>query len=1119
MALVSPGLQITVTDQSQYVSAAVGTVPLLILATAQDKTINGSIASGTTKANAGKLQVFGSQRELATALGYPIFKQSAAGTPLHGNELNEYGLMAAYSALGLGNRLYAVRADINLDELTATTVRPNGTVADGTYWLDLANTSWGIFEWSAATQTFARKTPIIITSTADVTTSTFNAVGGILVDEPTPRQNIGVVGSYAVVATTANNRVFYKKYDNTWVLVGSKEWQTAWPVATGTIADPTLTGTSIVINGVEVAFGGSTVSGLVDAINSANIPGVTAYNSNGLIQIFGTSDSSSTDTTADGIVSISSGTLVTQLGLTAGNYNTIATEYGTYASIPPWYTIDATATPSGSVWFKTGKLGSGSDFAFKRYSSLTDVWTTQSSVAYNNEASAIDGLDIAGGNNIAAGTIYLEEDPNQLGTDVLGASGFRPFIRRVYGAVTTTGKIANPTLTNGDTFTLSATQPGQSVLTTKTGIEVNGTNAAAFVAAILGANIPNVSSVVNANGTISITHIAGGTIYIVREAGQADFAGDAGFGAINGVYPDNVRVVGSETILSGFAPLTYTYSTTVPYANPESGTLWYNSDATTVDIMINDGTSWRGYKNLPASIDARGYDLTQTDPMGVIVSASAPVTQSDNSALAAGDLWLDTSDLENWPKLSRYSGTKWVAIDNTDQISQNGIVFADARWDITGTTDPVRDTEVTTEAMLSSDYIDLDAPDARLYPRGMLLFNTRRSGYNVKRYVTDYFNTDSFTVNAWAAGSYNTGAKVVYGVDIYVAKETILLGDPNPVDPSNTKWELLETRAWVTSSGLKNNGAMYAGHQAQRRMVVAAMQSAITANTQIREEQFNFSLIAAPGYPELIDDMVSLNNDRANTAFVIGDTPMTLSTNVVDLTNWSNNSNGDGLATADPYLAVYYPSGLSSDVQGNEIMVPPSHMALRTYIYNDNVSYQWFAPAGTRRGLVDNATDLGYLSTITGEFIRTGVNQGLRDSLYDIKINPITIMPGTGLVVWGQKTRNAYTSAMDRVNVARLINYIRTILASTGNGYLFEPNDKITRDQLKQSIEGALNDLVAKRGVYDYLVVCDTSNNTPDRIARNELYVDIAISPMRDVEFIYIPIRLVNPGAVTGLGK
>jgi hypothetical protein len=304
------------------------------------------------------------------------------------------------------------------------------------------------------------------------------------------------------------------------------------------------------------------------------------------------------------------------------------------------------------------------------------------------------------------------------------------------------------------------------------------------------------------------------------------------------------------------------------------------------------------------------------------------------------------------------------------------------------------------------------------------------------------------------------------------------------------------------------------GRQAQRRMITAAMQAALTASTEIREDQYQFNLIAAPGYPELIDEMVALNNDRAQTAFVVGDTPMRLAPNAVDIVNWSNNTNGDGLATASPYLGVYYPAGQSSDLQGNSIVVPASHMALRTIIFNDNVSYQWFAPAGTRRGLVDNATNVGYIDSATGEFVFDSIRPGLRDTLYENRINPVTNLPGVGLVVWGQKTRNPTTSSLDRINVARLVNYLRTILATAGNAFLFEPNDKITRDQIKNVISGAINDLVSKRGIYDYLVVCDDSNNTPTRIARNELYVDIAIEPMKDVEFIYIPIRLKNPGDI-----
>jgi phage tail sheath protein FI len=105
------------------------------------------------------------------------------------------------------------------------------------------------------------------------------------------------------------------------------------------------------------------------------------------------------------------------------------------------------------------------------------------------------------------------------------------------------------------------------------------------------------------------------------------------------------------------------------------------------------------------------------------------------------------------------------------------------------------------------------------------------------------------------------------------------------------------------------------------------------------------------------------------------------------------------------------------------------------------------------------------------------------------------------------------TSAMDRINVSRLVAYLRLVLDKVARPFIFEPNDTITRNQVKSAFESVLNDLVAKRGLYDYLVVCDTTNNTPDRIDRNELYVDIAIKPVKAIEFVYIPVRIVNTGA------
>jgi phage tail sheath protein FI len=189
---------------------------------------------------------------------------------------------------------------------------------------------------------------------------------------------------------------------------------------------------------------------------------------------------------------------------------------------------------------------------------------------------------------------------------------------------------------------------------------------------------------------------------------------------------------------------------------------------------------------------------------------------------------------------------------------------------------------------------------------------------------------------------------------------------------------------------------------------------------------------------------------------------------------------------------------------------------LRTIALSDSVSYPWFAPAGTRRGGITNASNVGYIDK-EGEFVVVALNTGQRDTLYEVKINPITFFTGVGLVNYGQKTRAKNASALDRINVARLVVYLRRQLDILAKPYIFEPNDKITRDEIKGSVESLLLELVGQRALYDYIVVCDESNNTPSRIDRNELYVDVAIEPVKAVEFIYIPLRLKNTGEIAGL--
>jgi len=309
----------------------------------------------------------------------------------------------------------------------------------------------------------------------------------------------------------------------------------------------------------------------------------------------------------------------------------------------------------------------------------------------------------------------------------------------------------------------------------------------------------------------------------------------------------------------------------------------------------------------------------------------------------------------------------------------------------------------------------------------------------------------------------------------------------------------------------KNGISLGANDAARRVAITTALQATINSNEGIRSENFEYNLILCPGYHEVVDEMVALSIDIMEEAFVIGDTPFNM--NASEVVAWANTA---GRQTSQ-HLAYYYPQQLASNLDGKDVFVPASSTAIRTFTYSDDASELWFAPAGTRRGLVSAVSDIGYVSGQLGSattFEQLHLNQGQRDDLYkfDTNLNPIVFFPGRGIIVWGQKTSAPDASAMDRVNVSRLMKYIKRQLRKNTLSFVFEPNDQITRDNLKALVDNFLGDLIVKRGLYDAVTVCDESNNTPDRIDRNELYIDVALKPVKAAEFIYIPIRIVNTG-------
>jgi hypothetical protein len=1103
MALTSPGVQVTVIDESFYTPAEPGTTPLIVIATAENKSnaAGTGTAAGTTQANAGKVFKVTSQRELVDTFGVPFFEKTASSTPIHGSERNEYGLLAAYSFLGVSNSAFIMRADVDLNELEPQTTAPGAEPTDGTWWVDTQSSAWGIQEWNAASATttggqkFASKTPIVLTN--DNTSKIVNN---------RPKDSVGVIGDYAVVLETGNTnyeaaKVYYKidqvflGAQAAWVEVGSNEWALSNPTISGgkiEVAVPLASAGTMYVNSTPVSVAeNDTLSDVADTINGLNITGIIAKTStNGkYLYIYADQTSESNGADADGAVNIDTDTAnLAALGLTAGTYYCPALQQTPHTNVPNYKSTGPTPRPTGSVWIKTTEPNQGARWRVKRWNSATKSWLEYSAPIYDSTHAALYYLDRSGGGvNIAVDSLFVQSNSTEANTPANPATAsFRAWRRAAAGnTVITSAIVTAGTFAVNNTFFINEFDKG--ALALHGNVEVSfaadeeATDADLFAAAINGLGLHHVEASVTADNRIQLVHKTGGDIRLT------DNTGDTIAALFNVNTTANFYELDTDLYLaSNWEPLAvdgFTASNDAPLAEAQDGQLWYNPNFGEVDIMYHNGNTWVGYRHASAFPD--------TDAGGPVVSASQP----DDTYEINGQLWISTADLENFPTMYRWNGDmmEWQLIDKTDQTSEEGVLFADARWNTDGAAG-----DATIAELALSNFLDTDAPDPVLYPKGMLLWNLRRSGGNVKRYANNY--VDLAADNARFDSSNSPAG------DAYVSGEGQSLYNPD---------------RWVTASPNNEDGSGSFGRKAQRALVVQKLKSAIDTSAEARdEERRNFNLIAAPGYPEAFSNLINLNLDRGLTAFVVGDTPLRLPSDSTSLLAYGTNANGAldngdaGIVSYDEYSAVYYPNGFTTDLGGANAVVPASHMMLRTIALSDQVSYPWFAPAGTRRGGITNATAVGYIDADSGEFQSVALNEGQRDTLYDQKINPIPFFVGVGLVAYGQKTRARNASALDRINVARLVVYLRSQLNKLARPYIFEPNDKITRDEIKGAVESLLLELVGLRALYDFAVVCDESNNTNSRIDRNELYVDIAIEPTKAVEFIYIPLRIKNTGEI-----
>lgn len=980
--LVSPGVLVTVSDDSAYAESGSGTVPLVIFATAQDKIVPGTtstVAVGTTKANAGTVYVMSSQQDVLTTFGTPIFMETS-GTVNQGDELNEYGLHALFSAMGLTNSAYAVRADIDLNELVSNENEARSAPLNQTFWINPTGTSFGLFYYDSSA---SNPKSAWVKATVNVPLISEISNTGV------PLSTFGAIDTYAFVP---------------------------YLDASGSYTNSTY-----------------------------EVDGSKVVESSKLNRWFYKSKTTNT-------------------------WTEISSQITYKATSAP---VDSSNNPLTNYWVKTDSLASGMSFVNKKYNASNASWANVSTY------SALDYVELEAGigSTLAIGNVGLVTSTLSNTAESYASPIFNQYTSTA--VVSTTMTSANITFNTDKYFRLEYSDSAYYGIQY---FEFEFTTITDLVSAIntkttLGA----VATINGSNTNVTITSPSGRAFRI--------FHGVTSSSALTRLDSSN-----------NWSLLSYYFQTNTPSTPAIDGTYWYDSNLY-ADIMINDGLRWRALQSTGGKAVLPYIGGSSSSVVDIQIETTQPDTKADGvSALLIGDIWINPLDAGY--EFHQYQADGWFKLDSTDQSTISGILFADARSsDAAGVGYFNYSQSTAYAALIASDYVDPTCPDPRKYPKGMLMCNLGQTGGVVRKRSSNPFTAIDFT------GSYQ------YYVGDSRSYPVISGYNTTPLTLATINGDQLGR--WVTESGTAANGSGLFGRKAQRKVITQAMAATIQSNEHLRSEVLEFNLMAAPGYVELLDDLVTLNTDRKETAYIITDVPARLLPTSTSISNWASNSadaveNGDdGRITAYSYAAQYMGWGYGTNSDGTSVAIPGSTIALRTYLYSDSVSYVWFPPAGTERGVVTNASSVGYI-TSENEYAAVVYNQGQRDTMYSHNINPIAYRPGRGLLVWGDKSLASSSTALDRVNVGRLVVYIRTEIAKIADRFLFKLNTARVRSEFAAALTSFLANIVQLEGIEDFSVVCDSTNNTTTRINQNQLWADIAIVPTKSINFIYVPIRLTT---------
>jgi len=362
--------------------------------------------------------------------------------------------------------------------------------------------------------------------------------------------------------------------------------------------------------------------------------------------------------------------------------------------------------------------------------------------------------------------------------------------------------------------------------------------------------------------------------------------------------------------------------------------------------------------------------------------------------------------------------------------------------------------------------------------------------------------TDGSDTYLKLSGNYQNQSK-------YVRVKSVTRKTPNYIDNAGDPVSAYTSSIPVVGSGsfggatgtnIPTLGNYYENISDTSTQGLAASEYTQSINLLSNKDEYQFKYITVPGlvkdfvsHSPVITSLTTLCRERGDTMAIVD--MLDYNANITEVVSEAATVNNSYAATYWPWVQTLDPN------TGQQVWVPASTMVPSIYAFTDSTTEPWFAPAGINRGILS--------TVIQAERILT---QGNRDTLYQANINPIATFPNTGVAVFGQKTLQKKKSALDRVNVRRLLIELKSTIKQIADTLVFEQNTVATRNDFLSQVNPYLASVQQRQGVYSYRVVMDETNNTPTVIDNNQLVGAIYIQPVKTAEFIVLDFNVTSTG-------